>query len=94
VGRAQNFLEKEHVERIYGWYRKFDDVENHVKVATLAEIVENDHNLNIPLYVEKVVEDDLPTVKEALSDLKTAWSECQKAEKHLKAKLREFGISV
>ena len=24
-------------------------------------------NLNIPLYVEKVVEDDLPTVKEALA---------------------------
>ncbi len=60
----------------------------------MAEIAENDHNLNIPLYVEKVVEDDLPTVKEALADLKTAWAECQKAETHLKAKLREFGVTI
>ena len=94
VGRAQNFLEKEHVERIYGWYRKFEDVENHVKVATLAEIAENDHNLNIPLYVEKVIEDDLPTVEVALADLKLAWVACQQAEEHLKAKLREFGVSI
>lgn len=94
VGRAQNFLERKHVDRIYGWYRKNEDVENHVKLATLEEIAENDHNLNIPLYVEKIIEDNLPTVEEALADLKTAWTECQQAEKHLKTKLREFGVKV
>ena len=94
VGRAQNFLEKEHVERIYGWYQKFTNVENHVKVATLEEIADNDYNLNIPLYVEKVIEDDLPTVEKALTDLKLAWADCQKAEAHLKTKLREFGVKI
>ena len=54
-------------------------------------IAENDYNLNIPLYVEKIIEDDLPTVAEALADLKTAWQQCQKAQEHLKTKLREFG---
>lgn len=94
VGRAQNFLEKEHVDRIYSWYRAGEDVENHVKAASMEDIAENDYNLNIPLYVEKVIEDNLPTVEEALADLKTAWKECQKAEEHLKSKLREFGVSV
>lgn len=94
VGRAQNFLEKEHVDRIYDWYQQGKDVENHVKVASMEEIAENDFNLNIPLYVEKVIEDDLPTVEEALADLKQAWSECQQAEAHLKEKLREFGVSI
>jgi len=94
TGRAQNFLEPEHVERIYDWYAKGEDVENHVKVATMEDIEENDHNLNIPLYVEKIIEDDLPTVEEALGDLKEAWSDCQQAEEHLKEKLREFGVSV
>jgi type I restriction enzyme M protein len=94
VGRAQNFLEKEHVDRIYDWYRAGTDVENHVKVASMEEIAENDYNLNIPLYVEKVIEDDLPTVEEALADLKQAWSGCQQAEAHLKEKLREFGVSI
>lgn len=94
VGRAQNFLEQEHVERIYDWYRAAEDVENHVKVATMEDITENDFNLNIPLYVEKIIEDDLPTVAEALADLKTAWTECQNAEVNLKTKLREFGVQV
>ena len=94
TGRAQNFLEPEHVERIHDWYAKNNDVENHVKVATMDDIKENDHNLNIPLYVEKIIEDDLPTVKEALADLKVAWRDCQQAEKHLKEKLREFGVKV
>ncbi len=94
TGRAQNFLEPEHVERIYQWYADYKNVENHVKVASMEEIVENDHNLNIPLYVEKIIEDDLPTVEEALADLKEAWSEAQKAEVHLKAKLEEFGVKV
>jgi len=31
------------------------------KVATLEQIAENDFNLNIPLYVEKVIEDNLPS---------------------------------
>jgi type I restriction enzyme M protein len=94
VGRAQNFLEKEHVGRIYDWYCAGEDVENHVKVASMEDIAENDFNLNIPLYVEKITEDDLPTVEEALSDLKLAWTECQRAEDNLKTKLREFGVSI
>ena len=91
---AQNFLEKEHIDQIYKWYGDFKDVENYVKVASMEDIAENDRNLNIPLYVEKVIEDELPSVEEALSDLKQAWKECQKAENHLKKKLKEFGVTI
>lgn len=94
VGRAQSFLEKDHVDQIFQWYKTFKNVENHVKVASIKEIEENDHNLNIPLYVEKIIEDDLPTVEEALADLKVAWKECQAAEEHLIEKLKEFGVEV
>lgn len=94
TGRAQNFLEKEHIDRMFQWYQDGKDVENHVKLASMAEIEENDHNLNIPLYVEKIIEDNLPTVEEALADLKTAWSDCQTAESHLVEKLKEFGVTV
>ncbi|MBZ0246090.1 MAG: type I restriction-modification system subunit M, partial [Cyclobacteriaceae bacterium] len=70
VGRAQNFLEKNHVKQIFDWFTDFKDVENSVKVASMEMIKENDYNLNIPLYVEKVIEDNLPSVEEALTDLK------------------------
>ena len=89
-GRAQNFLEKEHVQQIFGWYSNFQEVENHVHFAGMDEIEENDFNLNIPLYVEKVIEDNLPTVEEALSDLKQTWDDCQKVEEKFKELMNKF----
>jgi type I restriction enzyme M protein len=90
VGRGQNFLEPEHVKQIFDWYSAYQDVPNYVKVATLANISENDNNLNIPLYVEKVIEDNLPSVDEALADLKKAWEESQKAEEKFRTILEKF----
>jgi type I restriction enzyme M protein len=90
VGRAQNFLEEQHVKQLFDWYIAFNDVENHVKVATLSDIKENDYNLNIPLYVEKVIEDNLPSVEVALADLKMAWEESLEAEEKFKQILKNF----
>lgn len=90
VGRAQNFLEPEHVKQIFEWYSHFEDVPNYVKVATLADIEENDYNLNIPLYVEKIIEDNLPSVEEALADLKNAWDASLLAENKFKSILEKF----
>ncbi|HOI00808.1 MAG TPA: class I SAM-dependent DNA methyltransferase [Bacteroidales bacterium] len=90
VGRAQNYLEPDHVKQIHAWYNAFVDVENYVKVATFNDLVEHDFNLNITLYVEKIMEDNLPSVEEAFSDLKTAWEASQKAEEKFKEILKTF----
>jgi type I restriction enzyme M protein len=92
VGRAQNFLDEIHVQQIFEWYCNFKDVENYSKVATMKEIEDNDFNLNIPLYVEKIIEDNLPPVDVALADLKLAWNESLKAEEKFKKLLLNFGI--
>ncbi|MGR5176878.1 N-6 DNA methylase [Vibrio mediterranei] len=90
VGRAQNFLEPNHVQQIYDWYQGYEDVENYVKVATMEDLKENDFNLNIPLYVEKIIEDNLPSVEEAMADLKQAWQESLDAEEKFKQVLKRF----
>jgi len=90
VGRAQNHLEPEHVQQIYQWYSDYQDVENYAKVASFEDLKENDFNLNIPLYVEKIIEDDLPSVEEAMADLKEAWQASLEAEEKFKAILKEF----
>lgn len=90
VGRAQNFLESKHVQQIYSWYSDYVDVENYVKVATMDDLLENDFNLNIPLYVEKIIEDNLPSVEEAMTDLKQAWQESLVAEEKFKSILQRF----
>lgn len=90
VGRAQNYLEKEHVEQLFTWYTAFKEVENYVKIASKDDLKDNDYNLNIPLYVEKIIEDNLPSVEVALADLKTAWDASQEAEENFKTILKEF----
>jgi len=90
VGRAQNFLEPEHVKQIHDWHLDYQDIENYVKVANIADIEENDFNLNIPLYVEKIIEDNLPTVEEAMADLKQAWQASLEAEEKFKVILKRF----
>jgi len=90
MGRAQNYLEPEHVNQIFDWYKAFADVENYVKVAELGDLKENDFNLNIPLYVEKIIEDNLPSVEEALADLKTAWYVSLQVEEKFKTFLKNY----
>ena len=90
IGRAQNFLDTEHVNQLFSWYKDYKEVENYVNVVDLNVIRENDFNLNIPLYVEKVIEDNLPTVEEAITDLKKAWTESLEAEEKFKQILTTF----
>lgn len=89
-GRAQNTLEPEHIETIYKWYSDFEDVKNHAKVVGIEEIKANNYNLNIPLYVEKEMTDNLPTLEEAKAQLKIAIEEAQEAEERFIHLLNEF----
>ncbi len=91
-GRNQNTLENEHVQNILDWYRDFADVAGYVKVATLTEIAENDWNLNIPRYVEPVIEEETISVEEALTNLKKSLENAYAAEEHLKLMLHKAGL--
>jgi type I restriction enzyme M protein len=90
AGRAQNFLEPEHINQIHEWFLGYVDVENYVKVACMGDLKKNDFNLNIPLYVEKFVEDNLPSVEEAVADLKQAWKASLDAEEKFKKALGRY----
>jgi type I restriction enzyme M protein len=73
VGKNQCYLEPHHVMQIYEWYNKYENVENCSAVVDINDIKQNNYNLNIPLYIDKVSEDDTPSVKESLTELKTYW---------------------
>lgn len=88
-GRNQNELLREHVERIHKWYQGHKDVAGVAKIVKLDEIAENDYNLNIPRYVEPVIEEETLSVAEALANLKTSLKAAYEAEDKLKALLRE-----
>jgi len=87
-GRNQNTLEPEHGEHLFRLYRDYKDVPGEAKVVTLDEVAANDHNLNIPLYVEPVAEEETVTVEQALADLKKAYADACAAEDRLAALLK------
>jgi len=92
TGRAQNELLPEHVERIYGWYREYTDVAGIARVVTLDDIAANDHNLNIPRYVEPKNDQVLLTVEAAMKQLRTSAEAAFKAEKKLIGALTTEGL--
>ena len=92
TGRAQNELLPEHVERIYGWYRDYRDVEGVARVATLDDIAANDHNLNIPRYVEPKTGQEALTVEEAMKRLQKSAEAAFTAEEQLVGILKREGL--
>jgi len=71
-GKAQNFLDREHIEEIVKAYRSFEDVERFAHVAGLGEIEANDFNLNVSRYVDTSEPIEVPSVEEALAELREA----------------------
>jgi len=92
VGRAQNYLDAVHIEKIYKWYLDFQNVKGHAKVAAFKDIEKNEFSLNISLYVEKKIEDNLQSTKEATNDLRIALESAWQAENELKKLLKEFSL--
>ncbi len=71
-GKAQNFIDQEHIDKIVAAYRAFEDVERLAHVADLAEIEANDFNLNISRYVDTTEPLETLSVEKALAQLKEA----------------------
>ena len=94
TGRAQNELLPAHFERIHGWVRDYTDVEGIARVVTLEEISANDHNLNIPRYIEPKVEQEVLTVEEAMNRLRDSAEGAFAAEERLMSVLRQEGLLV
>ncbi|MBW2630559.1 MAG: SAM-dependent DNA methyltransferase [Deltaproteobacteria bacterium] len=92
TGRAQNELLPEHIENIHGWYADFQDVEGACRVITLDEVRENDYNLNIPRYVEPVIEEETMTLDQAIANFKESIEAAYKAEDRLKDLLKREGL--
>jgi len=91
-GRAQNELLPEHVENIHRWYADYQDVEGICRVVNMDEIRENDFNLNIPRYVEPVIEEEAITVDQAIANLKHSLETAYTAEDRLMMLLKQNGL--
>ncbi len=90
-GRAQNYLEDSHADKIIGWYQAFEDVEDRAKLATIDEIEKEGWTLNISRYVLAPIGGDVLPFPETLAAFKTALSDARLAEDRLRSVLNEGG---
>ena len=86
TGKNQNTLLDEHINKILHAYQQRQSVEKYAHRASVKEIAENDHNLNIPRYVDTYTE-------EAEIDIGAVQAEIDQLEKELgkvKAEMAEM----
>lgn len=90
----QNKLRKEDIKLITETYRNRVTIDKYSYAATLAEIAENDYNLNIPRYVDTFVADeviDIEVLSNELVDIKQA---LQQNESTIEAFCKELNIKT
>ena len=58
LGKNQNALLDEHIEKILATCKEREDVDKYAHLASFDEIAENDFNLNIPRYVDTFEEEE------------------------------------
>ena len=90
-GKAQNFLDREHISKIVRAYEAFEDMDRFAHVADLEEIKTNDFNLNISRYVDTTVPVEVMSVEEALVQLRDAERRRDEAVAKMDALLAELG---
>lgn len=91
-GKNQNQLLRKYVKKIVNAYDGYAEVEKYMRVVDLAEIKENDYNLNISRYIdttEPEPEVDIVAVKQTIADLEQKETEI---DQKLSLFLKELGI--
>ena len=90
-GKAQNFIEPEHIAKLVKAYRAFEDVERFAHVANLEEMRGNDFNLNISRYVDTTESVEVMSVAQALAELREAERRRDEAAAKMNGLLAELG---
>lgn len=92
--KNQNFLLEEDIVRIVDAYRRRTETEKFSHRASMAEIDENDFNLNIPRYVDTFEEDAPVNLDAVLAELKAVDSEMAGIDAALAGFCTELGLEV
>lgn len=89
-GKNQNKLTEENINRIIDTYRNRENIEKYSHKASLAEIKENDYNLNIPRYVDTFEEEEVIPLSQVAEELTEVKEEIQSSYESLFGLLNEL----
>lgn len=90
-GKAQNFLRSSHIEKILSAFEGFKTIEKFCSVVEKKELVENDYNLNVPLYVDTSEPEPDIDVAAVNCELKALIQQRDKSYMEMQSYLEELG---
>lgn len=93
-GKTQNVMEEVHVARVLETYAQRVEIARYSHRADMAEIVENDFNLNIPRYVDTFEAEDEIDVAAIQRDINRIELELIDVRSKMAGYLRELGVDV
>jgi type I restriction enzyme M protein len=92
AGTNQNRLRPQDIERIAQTYRDRQTVAKYAYLATRDEIAANDHNLNIPRYVDTFEAEEAIDLKAVQSEINTLEGKLADVKARIAAYLKELGL--
>lgn len=90
--KNQNKLRNEDIDKIIDTFVQRKTLIKYSYVATLAEIKENEYNLNIPRYVDTFQEEELIEINELTKELKKIENGMSEIDKNINKFTKELGI--
>ena len=91
-GKNQNLLEDEHVKKIVDSYDAGQGIDKYMRVVDMAEIKENDFNLNIARYIDTSEEEEPVDLVATLASIKEIEAQEEKIDTQLAGYLKELGL--
>lgn len=90
--KNQNRLRDEDILKITETYRNREAIEKYSHLATLAEVAENDYNLNIPRYVDTFEEEEPVDIEEVAQRIKNLEDSSNELDAKIRGFCKELGI--
>lgn len=91
-GKNQNTLRDQDIQKMVAAFDAYEDIEKYARVVSLDEINNNDYNLNITRYIDKLEEEEQVDLSAVLTDLKELEEKHTEIKKKLNGHLQELGI--
>jgi type I restriction enzyme M protein len=90
--RSSAWLEKDHIKKIANTYRSFTNIEDFAQIVTTQDVLENNGNLSIPLYVKVSRNSEQESLNTILSKIEKTHSSYNSSMEKLLIELKNLGI--
>jgi type I restriction enzyme M protein len=94
AGKKQNHLRDENLRQVVAAYQAYEPVPHYAYRATLAEIQDNDYNLNIARYVETSEVEKAVDVRQVQGEIRQLETDLAGVRQELARYLKDLGIEL